>query len=103
MRKSISDAQKEAWSRPEAKKNRLAKRNTDSYRAKVSIATSGVNNPMYDDTIYEFISPSGGIVLSTKIQLYTKFNLDKSHITKLCLGMSMSHKGWRLKKAPEGA
>lgn len=100
---SISKSATEAWANPEKKKVRLDKRNTPEYRAAMSSATSGVNNPRYDDTLYNFVSPTGEVFVKTKLSMHQMTGLDRSHITKLCKENIKSFKGWTIKKAPEGA
>ena len=101
--KRISHAAKKSWSDPDNKKERLSFMDKE-YRQDTSMRTSGSLNPRHDANIFEFHHDHLGAVSMTKYDFYTKFNLDKSHVTKLCNGKLMSHKGWRLKeKAPEGA
>lgn len=99
--KAISISQKAAWSDPEKKAIRLSKFHTDEYRDAISKATSGKNNPRYDPELYDFVSPEGEVITSTQMEICIKFKLDRSHITKLCKGKALSHKGWTLKKAPD--
>lgn len=98
--KRISHAAKKSWSYPDKKKQRLSFMDME-YREDASMRTSGSLNPRHDPSLFEFHHDNLGAVSMTKYDFYTKFNLDKSHVTKLCNGKSMSHKGWRIKeKAP---
>ena len=101
MSVAISESAVQSWSDADKKKARLEKRNTPKYRAAVSKATRGESNPRYDCKEYEFMSPGGIVVVSTKMNLYVTYGLDKSHITKLVLGKLRQVKGWRMNKAPD--
>lgn len=101
--RAISISQTESWADSGKKATRLAKFHNYDYRKKMSKATEGKSNPRYDHKTYDFVNPNGSLVTCTKMELYTDFGLDKSHITKLCTGKAKSHRGWTLKKAPEGA
>lgn len=103
MSRSISESATKHWSDPERKAERLAKRDSKQYRDALSVASAGIRNPRYDKEIYDFVSPEGHHVKSTKLDLYTRYNLDKSHVTSLVKGRLKQHKGWTMKKAPEGA
>lgn len=100
---SIRQAATKAWADPLKKKERLAKRNTPEYRATMSSVTTGENNPRYDPTLYDFISPTGEVFTETKLSINAKIGLSRTHLTKLCSGKANSVKGWTIKKAPEGA
>lgn len=99
---SISKSAKKSWSNPKKKKDRLSYID-DDYRKSVSIRNTGKSNPNYDDTMFSFNHIESGEVTMTKYEFYMKYGLDKSHITKLCKGKIKTHKGWSIKKAPEGA
>ena len=63
---------------------------------KLSIATKGHNNPFFDHKIYRFSHPEYGIVSSTQYDLYTKYNLSKSHVGHIIKGTRKSHHNWKV-------
>lgn len=58
----------------------------------------GSLNSNFDSTEYLFIHKSGFIERCTKNELYTKYSLNRSSVSKLTGGKCKSVKGWRLKQ-----
>lgn len=51
--------------------------------------------------VYEFYHDEHGTFTGTAAELYIKYNLDSSCISKVVLGRDKQHKGWKLKKILE--
>ena len=82
-------------------------KHTEESKKKMSEAQKGEKNymygktgekcPKYDHTLYTFIHDEHGEVTCTQYELWTKHNLNQSHLSKVVSGKYKQHKGWSLK------
>jgi len=74
---------------------------SEETKKKLSEAMKGVHegekHPSYNHTKYTFIHEEHGEITCTQYELYTKYNLQQGHVSKLISGKYKSTKGWRLK------
>jgi group I intron endonuclease len=69
---------------------------SEETKQKLRAATTGHNNPFFDHNIYTFSHQSHGVIKSTQYDLYTKYNLHKSHVGHIIKGTRKSHHGWKI-------
>lgn len=63
----------------------------------------GKNNPNYNSTEYEFSHGSLGDYCGTKMEFCKMSGVHRSDVNRLVSGKAKTAKGWKMKKAPEGA
>ena len=90
-KRKISEAQKGE------KGHWYGKKFSEESKRKMSEARKGEKHPSYNHTKYTFIHSEHGEITSTQYELRTKYNLNKSGLSKLISGKYKSHKGWRKK------
>ncbi len=79
-----------------AKKGQPRKPASKETRENLSRRMKGSGNNFFDHKLYNFSHPIYGCVTSTQHDLYTKYNLLKSHICQIIKGTRKSHKGWKV-------
>lgn len=103
VRKRMSDTGKANWNderKAAASITAKEKISRPEHIAAIIAANSGVKNSNYNHTIYDFTHEEHGDVSCTQWELRKKYGLRHSNLSQVCSGEKGSHKGWRIKKAP---
>lgn len=99
MSKGISDAKRKGYDEGRLISPLVKLWKDDKYRE----SRSGNNNHNYNPTEYTFVSSDGEEFTGSMLFFQRHSGVNRSDINKLVSGKSRSLKGWKLKKAPEGA
>lgn len=71
-----------------------------NHMAAIIEANSGIKNSNYNHTIYNFTHSEHGDISCTQWELRKKYGLSPHHLSAVCHGRRVHHKGWGIKKAP---